>query len=498
MIQLRYILLLLVAVGVAIAAAQSNPIQKWFYGKSETPSPVIEKTTSPSTKEHNRKEAPTKEEGKTLFLSYAPIVKQATPAVVSIMAVQVMDMTVSNPFVDDPFFRFFFGDESGSTRMPRHHMERSLGSGVIISKDGIVVTCAHVVRRAKTIQVKLSDNREYEAEVIGLDDRNDLALLKIKDSDHPFLHIELGDSDQVEVGDIILAVGNPFGVGQTVTSGIISATHRPIGNRLLVQTDAAINPGNSGGALVDLEGKLVGVPNAILSKTGSSIGVGFGIPVIRVKLLLESVKTGKKMVYPWSGISVQTMTSDMASSLGLKELRGVLVRAIHKTSPALAGGLKQGDLITAVNGKYLASEEDFSFQIEVAPLDQVVQLTVFRNGKEETLPINVIAPPEDPSADETVLTDQHLLTGIKVANLSPAVASVYGLDENRTGVVIIDGATNRLVAQLGVNRGDILEAVNGITIQNVSHLKEVLSQNKAAISLVLRRGDQQVTVTMRH
>lgn len=496
MIQLRYICLVGGIVGLAVAA-QSNPIKEWFCGKPELISSVTEKAISSPPKEPSVKVAPTKEQGRNLPLSYAPIVKQTAPAVVSIFALQVSDNAGINPFLNDPFFRFFFGEDPGSASIPRHQMERSLGSGVIITKKGIVVTCAHVVRRAKTIQVKLGDNREYEAEVIGMDDRNDLALLKIKDSDQPFPYIDLGESDQAEVGDIILAVGNPFGVGQTVTSGIISATHRPIGNRLLLQTDAAINPGNSGGALVDLTGKLVGIPNAILSKTGSSIGVGFGIPVIHVKLLLESFEKGAKMVYPWSGISVQTMTSDMASSLGLKQPKGVLVRSVHKASPALASGVKQGDIITDVNGHSLTSEEDFHFQIETIPLNQTVQLTVLRQGKEETMQLKMIAPPEDPPADETVLSDHHLLTGVKVANLSPAIASLHGLDENRTGVVILDGGNNRLVARLGIHTGDIIEKINGTQIQSVSQLKEVLVSSKAAVSLVIRRGDQQLAVTVR-
>ncbi|MFJ5489169.1 trypsin-like peptidase domain-containing protein, partial [Hansschlegelia beijingensis] len=285
-------------------------------------------------------------------LSFAAVVHHVTPAVVNIYASRT-ERRQRNPLFDDPFFRQFFGDRG----RPRERVQRSLGSGVIVGSDGLVVTNNHVVEGMTEVRVALADKREFEAKILLKDQRADIAVLKIGDGSEKFPTLDFADSDAVQVGDLVLAVGNPFGVGQTVTSGIVSALARTqIGvddYQSFIQTDAAINPGNSGGALVDLDGKLVGINTAIFSQSGGSVGIGFAIPSNMVRVVLSSARSGaKSVVRPWFGASLQTVTPELAEGLGLKVPTGVLVASVAPDSPAAKAGVEQGDLVVAVGNPF--------------------------------------------------------------------------------------------------------------------------------------------------
>ncbi|HKF70352.1 MAG TPA: trypsin-like peptidase domain-containing protein, partial [Stellaceae bacterium] len=283
-------------------------------------------------------------------LSFAPIVKQAAPAVVNVFSRRVV-RTSASPFADDPFFRRFFGNRS-PFGLPQERVQNSLGSGVIIDPDGLIVTNHHVIQEAQEITVVLSDRREFEAKVLRSDERTDLAVLKIDQKGERLPTLELGDSDALQVGDLVLAIGNPFGVGQTVTSGIVSGLARTaIGIsdfRSFIQTDAAINPGNSGGALVDVDGKLVGINTAIYSRSGGSIGIGFAIPTSMVRAVVEGAKTGKLIARAWLGATGQPVTAEIAQAAGLDRPRGALVKEVVAESPAAQAGIRPGDVIVAI------------------------------------------------------------------------------------------------------------------------------------------------------
>src|SRR5450432_1236021 len=306
-----------------------------------------------------------------IMLSFAPVVKRAAPAVVNVYA-QRKVQGASNPFFDDPFFRRFFGGVPGMGR-PAERIQRSLGSGVIVDQSGIVVTNFHVIEGADQVRVALSDKREFDAEVLLRDQRSDLAVLRLKDAHERFPAIEFGDSDQIQVGDLVLAIGDPFGVGQTVTQGIVSALARTqVGisdYSFFIQTDAAINLGNSGGALVDASGRLVGINSAIYSRSGGSMGIGFAIPVNMVKSVVAAAKGGGVAVKrPWLGASLQNVSKDIADSLGLDRPVGALIAGLSEGGPAAAAGLKRGDVIAAVDGQEVEDSGGVSFRLGEKPV----------------------------------------------------------------------------------------------------------------------------------
>ena len=375
-------------------------------------------------------------------VSFAPIVKKAAPAVVSISTTQATN-TSSPLFGNDPFFNFFFGSQGASPSLPmEQNFAKSLGSGVIVDSSGIVITCGHVVKNAEKILITLSDNREFEGKILMKDLQNDLVAIQLngvtQNSLLPVLPLEEND---VEVGDVILAIGNPFGVGQTVTSGIISAIARNVRGRMLMQTDAPINPGNSGGALISMNGNLVGIPNAILSKTGSSHGIGFAVPEGLIRTLLSSIYNGGAIIRPWAGIDVQRLTGVMAQALGLHTPQGVLVKSFHSQSPALAAGLQRGDVITGVNGLTISTPEEFIYRIQTIPLEEQISLNFLRNNQFQTVSFFPMPPPAIPAPDKRLITQMgELLNGLEVANLSPALISQYGLPIGtpERGVVITE------------------------------------------------------------
>lgn len=429
--------------------------------------------------------------------SFAPIVNKAKPAVVSIYALQVREKQMRHSLFDEQFFNFFFGHQ-GFDGAPRQEVERSLGSGVIIDPEGIIVTCHHVVDDAKVIQVKLDDNRTFEAKVIVDDPRKDLAVIKIihTDKNEPSLpFIPLGNIRDAEVGDLVIAIGNPFGVGMTVTNGIVSALARSFNGQIMMQTDTPINPGNSGGALVDMKGNLIAVPNAILSRTGASHGVGFAIPSAMIRPLLIAAKGNGKVIYPWDGIKVKQMTTEEAESFGLAKPTGVLVASIHPQSPAAKAGLKPGDIVIKINDNPLQSVEDYQVVLQSTDTGSQTELLILRQGHQKTIKFDIIAPPASPDPDVKILAGQGPFAGVKIANLSPALIQQYNFPDSYNEGVVVVGVPSRGFGFIGIQAGDIIEEVNGKKVFDLKQLQQLMKEPLHKITV--RRGDSVIVIHAR-
>ena len=429
-----------------------------------------------------------------LKLSYAPIVQRVQPAVVNVYAAKLVQNR--NPLLDDPIFRRFFG---GGGQQPEQ-MQRSLGSGVMVDPSGLVVTNNHVIEGADQVKVSLSDKREFEAEIVLKDSRTDLAVLRLKDAKEKFPTLDFANSDELLVGDVVLAIGNPFGVGQTVTHGIISALARTqVGitdYQFFIQTDAAINPGNSGGALVDMTGRLVGINTAIFSRSGGSQGIGFAIPANMVRVVVASAKSGGKAVKrPWLGARLQTVTPEIAETLGLKLPNGALVASVTPGSPAARAGLKLSDLIVAIDGQGIDDLNAFDYRFATRPLGGTAQLDIQRNGKPVKLAVPLETAP-DTGRDEIVIKSRSPFQGAKVANISPAVADELHLDSNTEGVVVIDLADDATAASVGFQKGDIILAVNNQKIAKTSDLEKATRESARLWRIIVVRGGQQINVTL--
>jgi Do/DeqQ family serine protease len=425
-------------------------------------------------------------------LSYAPVVKRVAPAVVNVYAAKVIENR--NPLFDDPIFRRFFGGPDG----PRDQVQRSLGSGVVVDASGLVVTNNHVIEGADQVKVSLTDKREFEAEIVLKDARSDLAVLRLKDAHERFAPIDLADSDSLEVGDVVLAIGNPFGVGQTVTHGIVSAVARTqVGitdYQFFIQTDAAINPGNSGGALVDATGRLVGINTAIFSRSGGSQGIGFAIPANMVRVVVASARGGGSVVKrPWLGAKLQTVTPEIADSLSLKRPTGALVASITPQSPAGRAGLRTGDLITSVDGQGIEDPNAFDYRFATKPLGGVAQLGVLRGGRDTKLAIALETAP-DTARDELVIQARSPFLGAKVANVSPALADELRLESSTEGVVVLDVANGSTAQSLGFQRGDLVVSVNNEKIAHTRDLDRITKQPSRLWRVTILRGGQQISV----
>jgi Do/DeqQ family serine protease len=429
-----------------------------------------------------------------LRLSYAPIVQRVQPAVVNVYAAKVVQN--HNPFLDDPIFRRFFGLQGG----PQEQMQRSLGSGVMVDPSGLVVTNVHVIEGADQVKVSLSDKREFEAEIVLKDSRSDLAVLRLKDVHEKFPTLDFANSDELMVGDVVLAIGNPFGVGQTVTHGIISALARTqVGitdYQFFIQTDAAINPGNSGGALVDMTGRLAGINTAIYSRSGGSQGIGFAIPANMVRVVVASAKSGGKAVKrPWLGAKLQTVTPEIAESLGLHSPSGALVASVVANSPAARAGLKSSDLITAIDGQAVEDPNAFDYRFATHPLGGTSQFDVQRGGKPVKLSVPLETAP-DVGRNELVLTSRSPFQGAKVSNISPAVADELHLDADTEGVVVTEIADDSTAAGVGFQKGDIILAVNNTKVAKTSDLEKATSSSSRLWRITLVRGGQQINVQL--
>ncbi len=438
--------------------------------------------------------APEKQE--QIQLSFSPIVKKVAPAVVNIYTKRTVSTGFQNPFMNDPFFGQFF--DRGFFGGMRQHVESSLGSGVIVSHDGLVVTNAHVIRGAEEITVVLDNGNEYDALVVLTDKASDLVLLKMKVADDlavEFPHVSLKPSESLEVGDLVLAIGNPFGVGQTVTSGIVSAQGRSSLDindyNFFIQTDAAINPGNSGGPLVAMDGRVVGINTAIYSRSGGSMGIGFSIPSEMVASVIAASVNGQTgeqgIIRPWLGVQAQDVTSDIAASLGLKSPVGALVSDLHSASPLISAGVKVGDIVTQVRGQSIRSAAEMKFRMATVPIGQKVDIVLLRDGTEKNFSVVMMAPPEDPPRDEVLLKEQHYLQGAVVANLNPAVSVELGLKGEEQGVVVLSVQQGTFSART-VAPGDILLEINGQEIKEPADVEKAVHASTQGISMVLKRG----------
>ena len=368
-------------------------------------------------------------------------------------------------------------------------MQSSLGSGVIVAPEGIVVTTTHVIkgRGEAEIRIALSDKREFDAKVITQDDKTDIAILKIEGGETNFPTIELEDSDSLEVGDLVLAIGNPFGVGQTVTSGIISALQRTEVShsdaQVFIQTDAAINPGNSGGALVDMSGKLIGINTMIFTQSGGSQGIGFAIPTNLVRLYVNSAASGKKVERPWIGARLEAVTRETAEGLGLDRVAGALVARVSTKGPAADAGIEPGDVITKVDGFEVADARTALYRLTTRGVGNTAKVDVLRKGQPVTLDLALLSPPAPGKDDVRNLSGEHPFDGARVSNILPSLADEMGLDQNG-GVVILSVRANSVAARLGFQPGDVITSLQEAKIANVAGLDDALDGKRQRLWVV--------------
>lgn len=434
-------------------------------------------------------------------LSYSSIVKEASPAVVNIYTKRVIRTNgYTSPFMSDPFFSRFFG---GGSSIPRERIERSLGSGVIVKSEGVIVTNHHVIDGADEITVALSDRREFGAKVILSDKSTDLAVLKIEPKGEKLSVLEFSDNNDVEVGDIVLAIGNPFGVGQSVTSGIVSALARTqIGDedeyQFFIQTDAAVNPGNSGGALVGMDGKLVGINTSIYSRSGGSNGIGFAIPVNMVDHVVQSALNNGEIIRPWFGATGQAVTSDIAESLGFDRPGGVLIDNVYPNSPADRAGLSQGDVVLAIDDIEVFDTQGLRYFIGLSDVGGERKLSILRGDDKRELTIKLEVAPEVPPREITILEGNNIFEGVKVANLSPAFSEELGISMFEKGVIILELNRASPVSRLNVLRaGDIFEEINNEEIDTVRTLNDVLDDADMNTSFSFRRSGRLIECVSR-
>jgi len=420
--------------------------------------------------------------------SFAPIARKASPAVVNVY-VRRRVQAFSSPFANDPFFRQFFGERFGR---PSERLQSSLGSGVIVSPDGTVVTNTHVIRgRGETeIRVALADKREFDARVVMQDDKTDIAILKIEGGDGRFPVIEFEDSDTLEVGDLVLAIGNPFGVGQTVTSGIVSALARSeIGrsdSQVFIQTDAAINPGNSGGALIDMSGRLVGINTMIFSQSGGSQGIGFAIPSNLVRLYVESTAAGRKVERPWLGVVLEPVTREIADALGLDRISGAIVSRVSNRGPGAAAGLQAGDVIVRVDGFEVSDPRAVYYRLTTRGVGNAARIDLLRNRQPVTIDLKLAAPPQAGKDDVRNLAGQHPFDGARVSNILPGLADELGIDEG-DGVAIVSLRPGSIAQRLGFQPGDVITEISRTPINSIADLEQTLAARQRTWLIGIRR-----------
>ncbi|MGB7244037.1 MAG: trypsin-like peptidase domain-containing protein [Sulfitobacter sp.] len=428
-------------------------------------------------------------------ISFAPLVRKAAPAVVNIYA-KIMTAPRSTPLQRDPFFERFFRDPERD--QPR--VQNSLGSGVILSADGIIVSNYHVVGMATDIRVVLSDRREFTARVLLGDAESDLAILQLEGGDDlPFL--PLRDSDTVEVGELALAIGNPFGVGQTVSSGIVSGLARSGasgggGRGYFIQTDAPINPGNSGGALIDMAGRLVGVNTSILTRSGGSNGIGFAIPADLVAAFVAQARDGQtRFSKPWAGISGQSLDADMAQSMGLDRSGGIIVSGLHPASPFAEAGFQVGDVIVAVNGQPVNTPPEMIYRMSVTGLGQTAQVNRRRGTRTQDVPVRLLAAPDVPPRAALTLGDGSVVAGLRALRINPAVIDAYNLPIEASGILVED--PGRLGARIGFRAGDVIVAVNGVELADTNQLPDAFDKRTRSFRVLLQRGQRRIALQFR-
>lgn len=446
------------------------------------PASVIAQTRAPSSQAE-------------ISLSFAPLVREAAPAVVNIYARRVVEARQSL-FADDPFFGNFFRN-FGQTR-PR--VQNSLGSGVILSEDGIVVSNYHVVGQATDIRVVLNDRREYSARVLIGDEESDLAILQIEGA-RGMPSLTLRDSDTVEVGELVLAIGNPFGVGQTVSSGIVSGLARSgtvTGNArgYFIQTDAPINPGNSGGALIDINGALIGVNTSILTRSGGSNGIGFAIPASLVAQFVAQARAGaSRFQRPWAGVFGQSVDADLAEGLGLSLPEGVLLSDLHPASPFASEGLRPGDVVVAVDGLPVNSPSEMLYRMSTRGIGDVSLIDYLSGGQRLQARVPLILPPNAPDPLEETLGVRDVLEGLSLARVNPKITVDYNLPLNAAGVVVTDPGP--LGQRVGLQRGDIIVQINDSEIDVPSDVPFALRRADARVAIAVTRGGRNIALRFR-
>jgi Do/DeqQ family serine protease len=417
--------------------------------------------------------------------SFASIVRKAAPAVVNVYVRGRRQVT--SPLEEE--FRRFFGEHFG---MPQERLLSSLGSGVIVSPEGLVVTNAHVVRVGATAEVRivLADRREFDAKVLVPDEKSDIAVLKIEGGDGRFPYLEFADSDAAEVGDLVLAIGNPFGVGQTVTSGIVSALGRTqvAKAQVFIQTDAAINPGNSGGALVDMSGRVLGINTAIYSRSGGSHGIGFAIPSNLVKLIVDSGAAGRKLQRPWLGARLAGVTRELAEQLKLGRVAGALVARVYDKSPAAEAGLVAGDVIVAVDGHEVDDEKGVDYRLTTRGIGNRAQLDLVRDRRRMRVEVALRAAPRAGRDDVRDLSGAHPFDGTRVANLVPSIADELGITDQDNGVVVLGVRQGSTAARLGFQSGDVIVQVGRANIDTVADLEAAVRERQRVWQVVFKRG----------
>lgn len=422
-----------------------------------------------------------------ITLSYGPIVRSVAPAVVNIYTIQRQKLKLpDSPLFKDPFFKKFFE----RLHPDYSHDQVALGSGVIVNKDGYILTNYHVIENADTIQVILADKRAFLAKIITLDKRSDLGLLKI-DVKGTLPYLEVKPQEDLEVGDVVLAIGNPFGVGQTVTHGIISALARGQDGisdfHSFIQTDAAINPGNSGGPLVTTDGRLVGINTAIYSKSGGSVGIGFAIPTSLAIPVINSIKHGGEVIRPWLGVEIVPHSQTVLQNLGQSHTQGAEVKGIYPDGPAQKAGLKAGDIITAVDGTKIEDGAVLEYQIAIAPVGEKVVLHILRHGEEKQLPVHLTQPTQGKDPHPFSVDGQTPLQGAKLRILSPALALKMGLNPMMDGVVVTEVSDGN-AEKIGILPGDILVSVNDQKVITKKDALSLLQNTKDFSSIVILRG----------
>jgi Do/DeqQ family serine protease len=427
-------------------------------------------------------------------LSFAPVVRQTAPAVVNVYGSRT-ERRQRNAYMEEFFERYFGG---GGPGMPPGRSQTSLGSGVIVDPSGLVITNNHVIENMTEVKVALADRREFEAQIVLRDPRTDLAVLKLKGASGLQV-LDFGDSEGLQVGDIVLAIGNPFGVGQTVTQGIVSALARTqVGvsdYQFFIQTDAAINPGNSGGALVDMSGKLVGINSAIFSRSGGSHGIGFAIPSSMVRAVIESARGGNRTVRrPWLGARLQAVDGEIATSLGLEHPTGVLVTAIYDKGPAADAGIKRGDVILEVDGQPVDDPEAFGYRYALKGIEGKTPLTVLRDGRRSTVQVHLLTPPETRPREPVRGRSRTPFAGATLVNLSPAVADELQIDISQDGVVVSDVEENGIAARAGFRKGDQILAINGQRLTTTKDVERAMRSGGGGYwEITINRGGQVFT-----
>lgn len=449
-------------------------------------------------------EAPTHERAVPLSkgeiqLSFAPVVKRAAPSVVNVYATHVEKRSARSNAMEE-FMRRFFGEDRpgrGPGGMPGERAQRSLGSGVIVDASGLVITNNHVIENMNEVKVALADKREFEAQIVLRDPRTDLAVLKIK-SPADVAPMPIGDSDHIEVGDFVMAIGNPFGVGQTVTQGIVSALARTqVGSsdyQFFIQTDAAINPGNSGGALVDLRGRLVGVNTAIYSQSGGSHGIGFAIPASMIRAVVETAKSGGSVVRrPWLGARVQSVTADIAESVGLDRPTGVLVASMQAKSPAEEAGLKRGDVILTVDDQTVADPDAFGYRYALKGITGTANLGILRGSKRQTIQVKLGPAPETRPRDVLKVRSRTPFAGATLVNTSPAVSEELQADLPDEGVAVTAVEEGSLANRAGFRKGDVILAINGMPVPSTKDLERLTQRSLGLWEVSINRGGEVLT-----